>query len=141
MTAAWGETRIITRGRIHAADQLPALIARRDSVRLGLLTFRIAQRECEIVSLNSTVAGVGVGSALLNEISRLARTAGCRRIWLITTNDNLPALGFYQRRGMRLIAVYPDALADARKLKPTIPMRGLAGIPLLDELELELRFD
>ena len=61
MTAAWGETRIITRGRIHAADQLPALIARRDSVRLGLLTFRIAQRECEIVSLNSTVAGVGVG--------------------------------------------------------------------------------
>ena len=79
--------------------------------------------------------------ALLNEISRLARTAGCRRIWLITTNDNLPALGFYQRRGMRLIAVYPDALADARKLKPTIPMRGLAGIPLLDELELELRFD
>ena len=31
-------------------------------------------------------------------------TAGCRRVWLITTNDNLRALRFYQRRGFRLVA-------------------------------------
>jgi Acetyltransferase (GNAT) family len=66
------------------------------------------------------------------------REAGCRRVWLITTNDNLRALRFYQRRGFRLVAVHPDALARSRELKPSIPEIGLDGIPLRDELELEL---
>ena len=67
-----------------------------------------------------------------------AREAGCGRVWLITTNDNLRALRFYQRRGFRLVAVHPDALERSRELKPSIPEIGLDGIPLRDELELEL---
>ena len=69
---------------------------------------------------------------------RSPATAGCRRVWLITTNDNLRALRFYQRRGFRLVAVHPNALARSRELKPSIPEIGLDGIPLRDELELEL---
>ncbi len=56
---------------------------------------------------------------------------------MITTNDNLRALGFYQKRGTVLVAVYRNAMDAARKLKPQIPMIGMNGIPLRDEIELE----
>jgi RimJ/RimL family protein N-acetyltransferase len=68
----------------------------------------------------------------------LAEQAACQRIWLITTNDNMPALRFYQKRGFRLVAVHQNALDYSRTLKPEIPLIGLEGIPLRDEIELEI---
>ncbi|HEC22042.1 MAG TPA: GNAT family N-acetyltransferase [Chloroflexi bacterium] len=134
---AWGSTRIVTRGRVHQAEALPGLIALRGDEPVGLLTYQIAGEACEIVTLNSQVEGIGVGSALIEALVERARAAGCARLWLITTNDNLPALRFYQKRGFRLVAVYPDALTESRRLKPEIPPVGLDGIPLRDEIELE----
>ena len=68
---------------------------------------------------------------------RAARAGQCTRLWLITTNDNLRALRFYQRRGFRLAALHRDALETSRRLKPSISEIGFHGIPLRDELELE----
>jgi hypothetical protein len=59
-------------------------------------------------------------------------------LWLITTNDDLRALGFYQKRGMSLVMVYRNAMDLARKLKPQIPLVGLNCIPFRDEIELEM---
>jgi hypothetical protein len=59
-------------------------------------------------------------------------------LWLITNNDNLPALGFFQKRGLSLVAVYRNAVDVARRLKPEIPLVGKNGIPLRDEIELEM---
>jgi hypothetical protein len=75
---------------------------------------------------------------LIDAVKDRAKAEGCRRLWLITTNDNLNALGFYQRRGFRLIGLYPNALEASRKLKPQISMKAANGIPIRDELELEL---
>ncbi len=59
--------------------------------------------------------------------------------WLTTTNDNLEALRLYQRRGFRLVALRPSAMDEAwRTLKPELPMIGAHGIPMRDELDLEL---
>jgi hypothetical protein len=80
----------------------------------------------------------GDRTALIDAVKERAKAKGCKRLWLITTNDNLNALGFYQRRGFRLIALYPNALEASRKLKPQIPMKAANGIPIRDELELEL---
>jgi ribosomal protein S18 acetylase RimI-like enzyme len=56
----------------------------------------------------------------------------------VTTNDNVDALRFYQRRGFRLAALRAGAVEDARaRLKPEIPWTGADGIELRDELELE----
>ena len=63
--------------------------------------------------------------------------SGCNRLWVITTNDNLDALRFYQRRGFRITKVHTDALTERRKLKPEIPETGLYEIPMRDEIELE----
>lgn len=117
--------------------QLRGFIAWEDGSRLGLVTYNVDGNECEITSLNTMRESIGIGSALLNAVKVAAIAAHCQRLWLITTNDNLRALRFYQKRGWRLVAVYPNALEQSRRLKPEIPLMGLDGIPLRDEIELE----
>ena len=74
---------------------------------------------------------------LIAEVKRVATQAGCTRLWLITTNDNVDALRL-QRRGCRLAALHRGAVDDSRaRLKPEIPEIGGYQIPLRDELELE----
>jgi ribosomal protein S18 acetylase RimI-like enzyme len=79
-----------------------------------------------------------VGSALIEAATQAARRVGCRRLWLITTNDNTHALRFYQKRGFVIAAIHVNALEKARRLKPEIPLIGEDGIPLRDEIELEM---
>jgi N-acetylglutamate synthase-like GNAT family acetyltransferase len=124
---------------MHDASRLPALVAERDGEIAGVLTYNVCDGELEIVSINAVEPGGGVGTALLAAATELARAGDCKRVWLVTTNDNLDALRFYQRRGLRLVAVHRGAVDDARRLKPSIPEVGEYGIPLHDELELELR--
>jgi RimJ/RimL family protein N-acetyltransferase len=71
-------------------------------------------------------------------VKEVAVASGCERLWLITTNDNTPALRFYQKRGFQLVAIHRNALEHSRRLKPQIPLLGLNGIPLRDEIELEM---
>lgn len=68
----------------------------------------------------------------------MLRGVYCKRIFLITTNDNLHALGFYQRRGFELVSINRNALSETRKLKPNLPLTGMNNIPLWDEIELEM---
>jgi ribosomal protein S18 acetylase RimI-like enzyme len=138
---SWGSTTVISRGTIHDASALPALVAVQSDHVVGLATYHVSGGDCELVSLDALRQGLGIGSALLAGVVAEAGRRGCRRLWLITTNDNLNAIRFYQRRGMRLVAVHPGAVDDARRLKPAIPLIGDHGIPIHDELEFELAFD
>ena len=140
LVASWGSTHVVSRGRVVDAAALPAFVAEIAGERVGLATYQVDGDQCELVSVDSFVEGQGVGSALLAAVASEAGRLGCRRLWLVTTNDNLRALRFYQRRGLRLVAVHVDAVTRARALKPSIPLVGLDGIPLRDELELELDF-
>ena len=75
---------------------------------------------------------------MIEEAGQLARRQGYSRLWVITTNDNIDALRFYQRRGFCLVRVYRGAVDRSRaSLKPEIPAVGAYGIPLRDEIELE----
>lgn len=134
----WASPRIVTRGRVHQADRLPGFIAEVEDRPAGLLTYCIEGDACEIVSLDSLIEGMGIGSALLDAAKRAAEAVGCRRLWLVTTNDNMAALRFYQRRGFCLAALHRDAMTISRRLKPGIPPTGIDGIPLRDEIELEI---
>lgn len=135
----WGSTRIVSRGQVYLAHLLPGFIAEDGDEKIGLITYRIENAECEVITINSTRENDGIGTALLEAVKQAALEEGCRRIWLITTNDNLPALRFYQKRDFRLAAVYPNALDESRRVKPEIPLFGIDGIPLRDEIELELK--
>ncbi len=79
-----------------------------------------------------------MGSALLDAVKSVAAASKCRRLWLVTTNDNTRALRFWQKRGFRLVAVYPGSAEKLRRLNPKIPLTGIDGIPIRDEIELEI---
>ena len=137
-TEHWGSDKMITRGKVLYISEQEGLVAEMGGEVVGFISYRVDGLECEITSLDSLREGLGVGSRLIEQAAEAARAAGCTRLFLITTNDNLHALRFYQRRGFRLAALYPGAVNESRKLKPEIPLIGIDGIPLRDEIELEM---
>jgi GNAT superfamily N-acetyltransferase len=125
-------------GRLERALDHPALVAERDGALVGVLTFVLGNGDCEILTLHTAERFGGTGSALVEAVEKLAADAGCTRLWVITTNDNVDALRFYQRRGFRLVALHRGAVDQSRAhLKPEIPPIGDHGIDLRDELELD----
>jgi GNAT superfamily N-acetyltransferase len=136
VTESWDET-VVSGGREHRPAVLPALVAEADGERAGLATYLIEDDDCELVTLDALTVGGGIGSALVEALADTARAAGCRRLHLVTTNDNLPALRLYQRHGFVLAAVRLDGVAATRRRKPQIPATGHAGISIRDELVLE----
>lgn len=137
----FGSTRVVSRGVLHDALQLPGLVAVADGAPVGLVLYRIVQDECEVVVLVAMQPRRGIGRALLLAVRQLAQRAGCTRLWLVTTNDNQGAQAFYQAQGMRQVAVHRGAVAQARAFKPDIPLIGENGIPIEDEVEYEFLLD
>jgi ribosomal protein S18 acetylase RimI-like enzyme len=137
ITERWGAPVVAVHDTIYRPSELRGFLATAGEGIQGLVTFRIDADACEIVSLDAIRPRAGIGTALVAAVAGAARSAGCRRLWLVTTNDNLDALRFYLRRGFRLVAVHPGAVDRARLLKPSIPEAGEYGIPMHDELELE----
>lgn len=161
----WGSTQIVSRGRALYGHLLPGFVAERPAApeagsadaqaeqkdddeteenpavhmeKVGLLTYNVEGEDCEVVTIDSLVENIGIGTTLLNEIKAAAKQAGnLKRLWLVTTNDNMAALRFYQKRGFELVAVHRNAVAQSRRLKPQIPIIGKDGIPIRDEIELE----
>jgi ribosomal protein S18 acetylase RimI-like enzyme len=132
----WGDV-VIAGGRERRPAALPALVADADGERAGLATYVIERSDCELVTLDALTIGAGVGGALVDAVVAVARAAGCARVHLITTNDNLPALRLYQRHGFVLTEVRAGEIERSRELKPEISATGHAGIPIRDELVLQ----
>jgi ribosomal protein S18 acetylase RimI-like enzyme len=130
-------------GRLHARKgelidvlERPGLVAEANGALIGLLTYDRRPAECELVAIVAAIRSSGIGTAL---VAALRERVPDLPIWLVTTNDNLEALQFYERLGFRLRELRPGAVDEARRtIKPTIPEVGAHGIPLRDELELVL---
>jgi GNAT superfamily N-acetyltransferase len=138
LSESWGSAVIVTRGRVFQADGLPVFIAVQKGNPAGLITYSLNDKECEITTMNSLVEGKGIGSALVEAVKSVAVTSKCRRLYLITTNDNTKALRWWQKRGFTFKAIYPGAVEIWRLLKLEIPLLGNDGIPIRDEIELEM---
>jgi len=134
----FGSTKVVSRGVMHQAENLPGFIAIFRGEPSALLTYCVMNGDLEVVSLHAAIAGRGLGSRLLAAARDRARDLQCRRLWLITTNDNEPAIAFYARWGMHLAAVHRGAIAESRRLKPEISYFGVGGRPIEDEIEFEL---
>jgi ribosomal protein S18 acetylase RimI-like enzyme len=134
----WGSLRVVSRGRLtEDASALPGLVAERDERNAGYALLRLEGDAGEVVVLHSLEPRAGVGRALLDGARAEADRAGCSRLWLITTNDNVEAIAFYQRCGWDWVEFHRDELARSRRLKPEIPEVGAHGIPLRHELVFE----
>ncbi len=138
LTNLWGSEQIVYSGEIFDASLLPGFLAEEEGRVVGLVTYERKDTVCQIISLNALTPGKGIGTALVEEVKKVAKEQGCKELIVVTTNDNLSALQFYQKKGFVLKALRPNALEKSRLVKPQIPLIGDNGIPLRDELELHI---
>ena len=135
----WGADFIITRGRKVYPHKIEGYYALSETTeKIGLVTYEVIGDQCEVVTLDAFRKWQGIGTALLTTVREIAHQHDCKRLWLITTNDNIDAIKFYQRRKMTIAAVHVNVLEHSRKLKPSIPEIGMHNIPLRDEIEFEM---
>lgn len=134
----WGSRMVMSQGQQYYPHEYEALIERENGRIVGLITFRTDHKGIELLTLNSTVTGRRIGTSLILEVMEHARKNNISRLWLTTTNDNMRAIGLYQRLGFRISAVNAGAVDEARKIKPQIPEIGKDGIPIRDEIVMTL---
>ncbi|QQE81296.1 GNAT family N-acetyltransferase [Alicyclobacillus sp. SO9] len=132
----WGGATMISRGKTYRLAELSCLVAVEQTEVMGAATYHVDADSCELVSINAIRAGLGVGTQLLRGVENAARLPGSSKVWIITSNDNLDAMKFYQRRGYRMTQIYVGAIDNARLQKETIPRIGNYGIEIHDEIEL-----
>ncbi len=135
----WGSTKMILRGEVVDMTKTSGILLIENNDIVGLITYIFYGDTCEITSLDSLEENIGIGSKLIERLVEIAIDKGCTKIVLITTNDNINAFGFYQKRGFDLVAVNFNALDKSRELKPSIPLIGENNIPLKHELEFQLK--
>ncbi|MBF0209235.1 MAG: GNAT family N-acetyltransferase [Oligoflexia bacterium] len=145
MDRYWGGEPLIIRGKDYYPSALPGIIVEGDHGQIeAFLFYEIKDRaednkkECEIVVFEVLAKFNGTGTMILNQFLEMAKNNGCSRIFLMTTNDNLDALRFYQRRGFTICGIHLNSVAAARKVKPKISLLGDYNIPVRDEIDLEL---
>lgn len=135
----WNALRVARRGVLVDSLDHPAVLAWSERELRGVATYVVEGDDCELLTLHTAPRLMGIGSTLLTAVQDIARDAGCRRLWVVTTNDSVDAPRFYQRRGFRLVRLRAGVVDRSRAmLKPEIPPLGAYDIPLRDELELEM---
>lgn len=134
----WEATDIIIRGKVIDGTKLNGFIALKDNKIIGLITYIIENNECEICSLNSYIENKGIGTTLINKVKEYAEKKNCTRLKLVTTNDNIRAMKFYQKREFVFANIYKNSIEISRQLKLQIPIFAENGLPIRDEIELEM---
>jgi GNAT superfamily N-acetyltransferase len=128
----WGLP-VVSISGAHDPSTLPGFVAEAGGRRVGVATFQLSGTDCELITLDALEEGRGIGTRLLAAVKTVADTSECR-LWLITTNENIGAIRFYQRRGMDLRAFHRDFAEVVRRHKPTAE-REHDGIAVRHALE------
>lgn len=137
MDKNWGGLPLVIRGKKYYPAKLNGIIAENGNDVAGFLFYEIQNQDCEIIVLEVFDKFKGTGTLLLDELKNIAKSQ-CSRVYLMTTNDNIDALRFYQKRGFHICGIHIDSVKISRKIKPTIGILGDYDIPVRDEIDLEL---
>ena len=138
LSEEWNGLNMIVRGKIISLKNIDGMVLYENDIILGIITYIISEDTLEIISLNSFKERRGIGSKLIIAVMDKANNDKCSSIKLITTNDNINAIKFYQRRGFVISNIYIDSIKNYRKIKPDIPTKGEFDIPIRDEIEFRL---
>ena len=133
----WLSAEMVIHGAIVDMTKVDGIAVLENKNIIALLTFAVSGDVCEIISLDSLTEGKGIASSLIEKMIAAARQKHCKKVIVITTNDNINAIRFYQKRGFDMVKLYHNALDASRRLKPQIPLIGENGIPLRHEIEFE----
>lgn len=134
----WHGTRMLIRGQVIDMTKVDGFVVFNKGAIIGLITYLIEDRICEVTSFDSLLPGSGIGTMLMERVINTAKQKSCTRIQLITTNDNVNAIRFYQKHGFELVGIYLGAIDLERVKKPQIPLIGQNGIPLRHEVDFAM---
>ena len=134
----WYTTTMIIRGKEVDMTQTEGFYVKEQEDIIGLITYLVSDDVLEVTSLNSLRENQGIGTKLVDAVIREAKDRKLKKILVVTTNDNINAIKFYQKRGFDMARLYHNALDISRKIKPEIPLIGDHSIPLRHEIEFEL---
>ena len=137
----WGALNIVSRGKMFYVENLNGFVAVNNEKVMGFVLYNIENNECEIIVIYSDIENKGIGSALINSMKNFAKENKCKRLFLITTNDNIRGFEFYQKKGFTIAKIHIGAIKNSRKMKPQIPLIADNGIPIRDEIELEIKLN
>jgi ribosomal protein S18 acetylase RimI-like enzyme len=135
----WGSNKIVSKGKLYEIPTLKGILIKNNNEIIGIGLYNITDNECEITLLETFIQNIGTGTKLIEKIMEIAKHNKCKRLWLVTSNDNINALKYYQKRGFLFKNIYINEMEKARKLKPEIPFIGENNIPIRDEIEFEIK--
>lgn len=129
-----GDNLMVVSSGTYVLSKLPGFVAIKSDKIVAAMTYCLKGSILEIISLDSIEENKGIGSKLIQQIEMVANELGSKAIQVITTNDNLRAIAFYQKRGFRFNQIFTDAVKVARHIKPSIPLYADNGLPIRDEI-------
>lgn len=130
----WYTLNMVVSGRIIDMTKVDGIVVFEEDEIIGLITYIWEGDICEIISLDSEIEGKGIGTILIDKVCEIARSNGCKEVKVITTNDNVRAMEFYQKKGFRLVEVKFNEVNQSRSIKPEIPLIADNGIEIMHEL-------
>lgn len=139
MLAAWGSHKMMIDLHTYDVAEIDALgLYTPEGKTAALASWTLRGETAYLCALHSLRPGEGVAIRMLDAVKDAAKAAGATKLKAMLTNDNMPGLTFYQRRGFRLSGLYPEAIDHYRSVIPTIIKTGYRDIPIHDALELEI---
>lgn len=136
ISSQWFSTDMVIRGKVVDMTSVDGIVCYDDKEIVGLITYDL-NCYCEILSLDSLIENKGIGTELIEWVINIVCNNNINKIKVITTNDNIDAIKFYQKRGFDMIKIYHNAIEESRKLKPTNPLLGNYDIPIKHEIEFQ----
>ena len=131
----WSETQIESFGRSYQVDMLPAYVACDEDEIVGVASYAREGDATNMVMLHVLPQWQGRGAArdLIRAVVEMTRAEGAKRVIISTSNDDLPALGLYQRLGFTIMDVLVGQILEHHGGVEL----GFAGIPVRDEIQME----
>ncbi len=139
MLASWGSHSMMIGLHVYDVAEIDALgLFDSSGKTAALASWTVRGDSAYLCALHSLKPGEGVAIRMLDAVIFAARKAGAGKLKAMLTNDNMPGMTFYQRRGFRLSGLYLEAIDAYRSVVPGIIKTGYKDIPIHDAIELEI---
>jgi ribosomal protein S18 acetylase RimI-like enzyme len=130
----WGEKEQLTFDHKYSVPELPGYVATLDKTTIGFISTAQTREAVLIVALGvlPEYQSSGAGRALVKKVESEAKRTKKKSLLVSTSNDDLPALVFYQSIGFQIYEVRPNVIAE----KHGKIIKGIGKLPVRDELRL-----